>query len=486
MNSWFGPPAFTSRNRKHRYQLGRVSGFPWFRGGTLPEASREQHDLNVPVLRRCGVDNALLATVFSISQAIQPAPTATSPESVNSLLLNSMDARQIVEKARNQVPLRCEKSAAPVELKVERLGTDGIVLCTTSGELILKADDTLAGAEQVQTPALPMTADPKSEFLASVENSVTRSLARSRSEAWLNSGCASASENSTQSFELSAQVKSDSMHWGPAIAQTLFFTGIQQAFRLPQHGTRKGLGGPFFSDWFKSASPLWKDPHWDDGDHFFTNYVSHSAGGSTYGHIWRQNDAKMRVREVASPKDYMKIMGLSFLSGLQFEIGPLSEASIGNVGMNPKAQGYVDIVVTPVLGTAWMLGEDALDKFLVKKFEEKVHNTVARAIVRIGLNPTRSMANLSRFQKPWYRASASQHGIDFRDQVCLATIASPAIQNVWDKGARGTQIPASLHLINTATVSTDQPRVRVGWRAVALKSQISTIFRTSSPSEDPS
>jgi len=351
------------------------------------------------------VDNALLATVFSISQAIQPAPTATSPESVNSLLLNSMDARQIVEKARNQVPLRCEKSAAPVELKVERLGTDRIVLCTTSGELILKADDTLAGAEQVQAPALPMTANPKSECLASVENSVTRSLARSRSEAWLSPGCASASESSTQSFELSAQVKSDGMHWGPAIAQTLFFTGIQQAFRLPQHGTKKGLGGPFFSDWFKSVSPLWKDPHWDDGDHFFTNYVSHSAGGSTYGHIWRQNDSKMRVREVASPKDYMKIMGLSFLSGLQFEIGPLSEASIGNVGMNPKAQGYVDIVVTPVLGTAWMLGEDALDKFLVKKFEEKVHNTVARAIVRIGLNPTRSMANLSRFQKPWYRAT---------------------------------------------------------------------------------
>jgi len=113
----------------------------------------------------------------------------------------------------------------------------------------------------------------------------------------------------------------------------------------------------------------------------------------------------MRVREVASTKDYPKIMVLSFLSGLQFEIGPLSEASIGNVGMNPKAQGYVDIVVTPVLGTAWMLGEDALDKFLVKKFEEKVHNTVARAIVRIGLNPTRSMANLSRFQKPWYRAT---------------------------------------------------------------------------------
>jgi len=26
-----GPKAFTSRNRKHRYQLGRVSGFPWFR-----------------------------------------------------------------------------------------------------------------------------------------------------------------------------------------------------------------------------------------------------------------------------------------------------------------------------------------------------------------------------------------------------------------------------------------------------------------------
>src|SRR2546422_8026170 len=136
----------------------------------------------VAVLRRFRVDNALLATVFSISQAIQPAHAATSPESVNSLLLNSMDGRQIIEKPvdgyglksplkpgdtiqvsyqicpQNQVPLRCEESAAPVEFKVERLGADGIVLSAPSGELILKAEDSLAGAEQVRAPALPMTA----------------------------------------------------------------------------------------------------------------------------------------------------------------------------------------------------------------------------------------------------------------------------------------------------------------------------------------
>jgi hypothetical protein len=51
---------------------------------------------------------------------------------------------------------------------------------------------------------------------------------------------------------------------------------------------------------------------------------------------------------------------------LQFEFGPLSEASIGNVGLRPETTGWVDHVVTPVGAFGLVVAEDALDRFLVK------------------------------------------------------------------------------------------------------------------------
>ena len=66
---------------------------------------------------------------------------------------------------------------------------------------------------------------------------------------------------------------------------------------------------------------------------------------------------------------------------------------------------FEDLVVTPTLGTVWLVGEDALDRFLVQKLESKTTNRVLKALVRSGLNPTRSMANIMRLKVPWYRDS---------------------------------------------------------------------------------
>ena len=55
---------------------------------------------------------------------------------------------------------------------------------------------------------------------------------------------------------------------------------------------------------------------------------------------------------------------------MQFEFGPISEASIGNVGRHPATRGWVDHVVTPVMGFALMAAEDALDRYFVMWFEE--------------------------------------------------------------------------------------------------------------------
>jgi hypothetical protein len=88
---------------------------------------------------------------------------------------------------------------------------------------------------------------------------------------------------------------------------------------------------------------------------------------------------------------------------VQFEVGPLSEASIGNVGMNPETTGWVDHVVTPAGAFGWIVVEDALDRFLVKWVERHTRNTVVRASLRLALNPGRALSNSTAGRSPWHR-----------------------------------------------------------------------------------
>ena len=89
----------------------------------------------------------------------------------------------------------------------------------------------------------------------------------------------------------------------------------------------------------------------------------------------------------------------------QFEIGPISQASIGNIQMKPRATGIVDHVITPTAGLGWMVGEDALDRFLVRRIERWTTHPVPRLLARGLLNPTRSFSNLLRGKVPWHRDS---------------------------------------------------------------------------------
>jgi hypothetical protein len=51
-----------------------------------------------------------------------------------------------------------------------------------------------------------------------------------------------------------------------------------------------------------------------------------------------------------------------------------------------------------------MAGEDALDRYVIKRLEQKINSATGRAVIRVLLNPTRSMANLVAGQTPWTRA----------------------------------------------------------------------------------
>jgi hypothetical protein len=198
--------------------------------------------------------------------------------------------------------------------------------------------------------------------------------------------------------------------WRSAINQYLLVLAVEHAFDLTQEKTRRELKGPFFKDYFRSVAGL---GGWGDGGKFFTNYVAHPMEGSVYGFIQVQNDPKGKRQKFGRSKDYwisrLKAMGWSALCSAQFELGPLSQAAIGNVGLhtdhsgkNKRKMAYVDLVVTPTVGTAFLVGEDALDRYFLRRYD-KMKNRILRNTIRTLLNPMRSSANIFRFKLPWHR-----------------------------------------------------------------------------------
>jgi hypothetical protein len=171
-----------------------------------------------------------------------------------------------------------------------------------------------------------------------------------------------------------------------------------------QDKTRRELSGPFWDD-YRASLHL---PHaWEDTDAWYVNYVGHPLHGAAAGHIWNANDPVSRTVEFGLNKQYWAARGRATgwiaAYSLQFEVGPLSEASIGNVGLNPETTAWVDYVVTPVGGFGIMVAEDALDRYLIQFVERHTSNRVYRASMRMLFNPARTMANLSMIRAPWHR-----------------------------------------------------------------------------------
>jgi hypothetical protein len=198
-------------------------------------------------------------------------------------------------------------------------------------------------------------------------------------------------------------ISDKSFRWKSATGQALLFLAVQHGYAFTQPKTRRDLSGPFFRDYIRSVKSLDK---WDDGGRFFTNYVAHPMQGSLLGFVWVQNDPKGKAarfgRSGAYWRSRLKAVAWSAAWSTQFEIGPISQASLGNVGLHGK-QTWVDIVITPTGGGVWLVAEDALDRFVVSRIEARTGNLLVKIAARMLLNPTRSAANLLRFEKPWKR-----------------------------------------------------------------------------------
>ena len=201
----------------------------------------------------------------------------------------------------------------------------------------------------------------------------------------------------------------EKFHWKPALIQSGIFLGIQHGFRMFQRKTREHLGGPFFRDWTQSVKNL---RGWRDGDNAFTNYVAHPLQGGVTGRIFINTSDRAKRQEFGKSKEYwesrFKAMLWSAAWSTQFEFGPISEANLGNVGLREKngysTAAWVDLIITPTVGTGVVIIEDAFDKYLLKNWiEKKMDNKVMVKIFRFLFTPTTGFSNLLRGKKPWYR-----------------------------------------------------------------------------------
>jgi hypothetical protein len=192
--------------------------------------------------------------------------------------------------------------------------------------------------------------------------------------------------------------------WKPALLESGFYLVVQHSSRMLQEKTRREFGGPWFQDYFDSVSSIHT---WSDQDGILTNYVGHPMMGAVAGYIQIFNDPRGRRLEFdSSSGEYwssrLKALAWSAAYSTQYEIGPISEAMIGNVGKKPPTMAVVDLVVTPVGGFTLILLEDYLDKRFIARWEQGKSPTMER-FLRIFFNPDRSLANLLRFKRPSYR-----------------------------------------------------------------------------------
>ena len=192
---------------------------------------------------------------------------------------------------------------------------------------------------------------------------------------------------------------------GAAFNQSSRFLLVQHGFRLlTEDGTRAELKGPFIREYGRALKGL---RGWGDGDPFIVNYVGHPFEGATYGFIQIQNDPRGMRQQFSSSREYwqsrLRAMGWAGLMSTQFELGPLSEASIGNIGKVPGTSGVVDLVVSPVLGTGVLVMEDVLDRYVVQGVERRISNPAVVVLTRSFLNPNRAFANVLRGRFPWHR-----------------------------------------------------------------------------------
>lgn len=211
------------------------------------------------------------------------------------------------------------------------------------------------------------------------------------------------------------------VHWHQLVISTVAFNAFQNAGNIyTGYWYRwETTHGKWFDRWINSAAG-WKWDRWSDQNPILDDYVGHPMMGGITNYLWIQNDPKGMAVEFSNTHAYwhsrMRAFAFSTAYSFQWKLGPFGEAGIGHNGDHIVPQthvpvkdwtnetGWVELVTTPVGGLLWTMAEDALDKHVVKKIEEKPRGALPLLLVSF-LTPARATANIFRFRSPWYRDS---------------------------------------------------------------------------------
>ena len=251
-----------------------------------------------------------------------------------------------------------------------------------------------------------------------------------------------------------------SFHWRGALSESFTFLVIEQAYVVHTDfdWVVSENGVPFNHFWrdYKQSLSEWVHSGWNDGDPNWFGYVGHPIQGALTGFIQIQNDPQGEKLEFSRTKAYwwsrLKAALWNTAYSTQWNLGPLSEVTVEKYGTKDRGPwnyngtypcsrhcltgvGQIDIVMTPLGGTGWLIGEDFLDKELVRRVEGATENRLLIDTVRVALNPIRGGANVLHGKSLWYRASRDVQAMSlFSDRRSAVSARETPKRQVPDHG----------------------------------------------------
>ena len=222
--------------------------------------------------------------------------------------------------------------------------------------------------------------------------------------------------------------ESNGYHWRGLIWQTVEFNLVENGFRVAADPVMRDTLAhrPFWHNYAASVDHF-NMRRWNDGDTFIVNYVGHSMHGAVAAYLEIQNSpeqARLQWGDAGYARSRLKGFLWATMFSTHSEISPAGEPGVGNEGgftygvecqyhcnssnFHPHDHytnntGWVDFIVSPTAGMVWVTTEDLLAKYVTGPLVKRHPDRFWPMVVRGGLSPSRSFANMLRWHAPWYR-----------------------------------------------------------------------------------
>jgi hypothetical protein len=208
------------------------------------------------------------------------------------------------------------------------------------------------------------------------------------------------------------------VNWLPVLWESFEATTLENMGNIAlDSDTRNALTTHPFWGAYVYCVEQYRFGQWSDDTTFIVHDIGHPMQGAGVYSIYDQNDPKGRGMLIENSRRYwrnhLKAMAVVTLYEIQWKLGPISEASIGNSGYNtyytPRVigrttneTGFQDFVITPVYGLGWHIMEDCVDRFVMPHIWARTHNKLILSLI-FPITPTRAAANILRYKPLYYR-----------------------------------------------------------------------------------